>query len=294
PQDIVMSVAYVGTKSTHLLADYDINAGYPGSTVANLPYNLKYGRTVASNMWDGYLSSNYNSLQVAVNRSLSKGLLVKAAYTYSHTIDYTDDDGWASVGWNWAPVFQRNRATAGFDRAHVLQIGWLYDLPFGKGKSLAKGGVSSAVLGGWHVNGVMSAYTGTPFSVGDSTALNAPSNSQTANQVKSVVDRPGNVGPGTVYYDPTAFAPGTVNTFGSTGRNILRNPGAWNTDLSVSRQFDIKERLKMQFRGEFFNLPNTSHFNGPASTSVTGGSTFMSIRSSYGERQIRFGLRLQW
>jgi len=50
----------------------------------------------------------------------------------------------------------------------------------------------------------------------------------------------------------------------------------------------------MQFRGEFFNLANTSHFNGPASTSVTGGANFMSIRSSFGERQIRFGLRFQW
>ena len=295
PQDFVMSVGYVGSHTAHLLADYDINAGYPGSTQANLPYNLAYGRTVATNMWDGYLSSNYNSLQVAVNKSFSKGLLIKAAYTYSKTIDYTDDDGWASVNWNWAPVFQRNRAVAGFDRAQVLQIGWVYELPLGKGKTLAKSGVPAAVLGGWQVNGVMAAYTGTPFTVGDSTALNAQSNLQTANQVKSVVARPGNVGPGTVYYDPTAFASvGIINTFGSSGRNILRNPGVWNTDLTINREFAIKERLKMQFRGEFYNLPNTSHFNGPASTSVTGGTNFMSIRSSYGERQIRFGLRFQW
>ena len=193
-----MSVGYVGSHTAHLLADYDINAGYPGSTLANLPYNLAYGRTQPTNMWDGYLSSNYNSLQVAVNKSFSKGLLIKAAYTYSKTIDYTDDDGWASVGWNWAPVFQRNRAVAGFDRTHVLQIGWVYELPLGKGKTLVKSGVPAAILGGWQVNGVMAAYTGTPFTVGDSTALNAQSNTQTANQVNPVVARPGNVGPGTV------------------------------------------------------------------------------------------------
>jgi hypothetical protein len=295
PENTVLSVAYVGTHSVHLLADYDINSAGPGSTVANLPYNLKYGRTVATQMWDGYLSSNYNSLQVAVNRAFSKGLMVKAAYTYSHAIDYTDDDGWASVGWNWAPMFQRNRATAGFDRAHVLQIGWLYELPFGKGKMLAQNGVPAKVLGGWQVNGVMSAYTGTPFTVSDSTPSNAPDNSQTANQVNTVVNRPGNVGPGTYYYDPTAFASvGIVNTFGNSGRNILRNPGVWNTDLNITREFTFKERYKTQFRAEFFNFPNTSHFNGPASTSVTGGTNFLSIRSSYGERQIRFSLRLQW
>jgi hypothetical protein len=55
------------------------------------------------------------------------------------------------------------------------------------------------------------------------------------------------------------------------------------------------ERFKLQFRGEFYNLPNTSHFNGPASSNVaTGGANFLSIRSSFGERQIRFALRLQW
>jgi hypothetical protein len=290
-----MSVGYVGTHSVHLLADYDINAGYPGSGTANLPYALKYGRTISTQMWDGYLSSNYHALQVAVNRSFSKGLLVKAAYTYSKTIDYTDDDGWASVGWNWAPVFQRNRAAAGFDRTHVLQIGWLYELPIGKGKSLIKSGVGAAVLGGWQVNGVMAAYTGTPFTVGDSTALNAPDNTQTANQVNPVVSRIGDVGPGTRYYDPTAFASvGVINTFGSSGRNILRNPGVWNTDLNITREFAIKERAKAQFRAEFFNLPNTSHFGGMSSTSVTGGATFLSVRSASGERQIRFGLRFQW
>ena len=120
----------------------------------------------ATNMWDGYLSSNYHSLQIAVNRSFAKGLMLKGAYTYAKAIDYTDDDGWAAVGWNWAPVFQRNRAVAGFDRAQNLQMGWLYELPFGKGKTLAKSGAAAAVLGGWQVNGIMSAYTGTPFTVG--------------------------------------------------------------------------------------------------------------------------------
>lgn len=295
PENVVMDVAYVGSHTVHLLADRDINAGYPGSTVANLPYNLLYGRTVATNMWDGYLSSNYNSLQVAVNRSFANGLMLKAAYTYSRAIDYTDDDGWASVNWNWGPAFQRNRAAAGFDRTQVLQIGWVYDLPMGKGRSFAKSGAAAAILGNWEVNGIMSAYTGTPFTVTDSTALNAPGNLQTANQVNPVVNRIGAVGPGTFYYDPTAFASvGVINTFGSSGRNILRNPGVWNTDLNLQREFAIKERFKTQFRAEFYNMPNTSHFNGPASTSVTGGANFMSIRSSYGERNIRFALRFQW
>jgi hypothetical protein len=295
PMGIVTSVGYVGSHSTHLLADYDINAGYPGSGITGLPYYGAYGRTVATQIWDGYLSSNYHSLQVAVNRQFSKGLMIKGAYTYSKAIDYTDDDGWASVGWNWAPVFQRNRATAGFDRTHIFQVGWVYEMPFGKGKMLAKSGVAAAILGNWQVNGVIAAYTGTPFTVSSpSASLNAPSNTQTANQVNTTVTRIGNVGPGQLYYDPTAFASVTQpNTFGTSGRNVLRNPGVLNTDLDITREFPIKERLKLQFRGEFFNLPNTSHFNGVSSSSVTSG-TFMQITSSYGERQIRFGLRATW
>src|SRR5450432_689889 len=292
PMDLVTSVAYVGSHSVHILADRDINAGFPGSGTAGLPYAAA-GRTTATNMWDGYLSSEYNSLQVAVNKSFSKGMMVKGAYTYSKAIDYTDDDGWVSTGWNWAPVFQRNRATAGFDREHVFQVGWVYELPFGKGKSMLKSGVGAAVLGNWQVNGVMAAYTGTPFTVGaPGSSLNAPNNTQTANQVNPVVNLIGNAGPGQFYYDPTAFAAVTTQNFGSSGRNILRNPGLWNTDLDVTREFVFKERFKAQFRGEFFNFANTSHFGG-VSTSVTSG-TFMQITSASGERQIRFGLRATW
>jgi len=266
----------------------------PRRRLGRLPFAAQFGRTVPTNMWDGYLSSEYNSLQVAINKSFAKGMMLKGAYTYSKAIDYTDDDGWVSVGWNWAPVFQRNRAPAGYDRTHVFQMGWVYELPFGKGKSMVKSGIGAAVLGNWQVNGVMAAYTGTPFTVtAPGTSLNAPNNTQTANQV-GAVSLLGNVGPGQLYYNTNAFAAVTAaNTFGTSGRNILRNPGLWNTDLDITREFPLKERMKLQFRGEFFNFPNTSHFGGVSSGSVTSG-TFMQILSASGERQIRFGLRAAW
>ncbi|MDQ6678495.1 MAG: carboxypeptidase regulatory-like domain-containing protein [Acidobacteriota bacterium] len=295
PLDLFTTVAYVGSHSVHLLADRDINAGSPGSGTTGLPQYAQFGRTVPTNMWDGYLSSEYNSLQVSVNRSLAKGVLVKAAYTYSKAMDYTDDDGWASVGWNWAPVFQRNRAAAGFDRTQVLQVGWIYELPFGKGKRMAQSGVAAAVLGNWQVNGILSAYTGTPFTVtAPGASLNAPNNTQTANQVNPTVQKLGNYGPGQFFYDPTAFAPVTAaNTFGTSGRNILRNPGSFNTDLDLTRDFRFGERLDLQFRAEAFNVANTPHYNGVNSGNVTSGS-FMQITSAYGERQLRFGLRAVW
>ena len=147
----------------------------------------------------------------------------------------------------------------------------------------------------------MAAYTGTPFTVGASgSSLNiGGGNTQTADQVKPEVVRLSQVGPGTFWYDASAFASvATVNgvpRFGSTGRNILRNPGVWNTDLSLNRTFVVTERLKIEFRGEATNFPNTSHFGGFASTSVANlGNNFLSVRSSFGERQARFGLRVQF
>ena len=293
PQDMVASVAYVGTQSTHMLADRDINSGFPGSGQAGRPYFAKFGRATATNMWDGYLSSHYHSLQTSLNKQFSKGVLIKAAYTYSKAINMTDDDGWAGVGWNWGPVFNRNRAAAGYDRTHVFQAGWVYELPLGKGKQFVNHGIGAYALGGWSVNGIMSNYTGTPFTVSSpGSSLNAPSNAQTADQVKTDVLRPGGVGSTGLYYDPTAFAAVTTQRFGSSGRNILRNSGVWNTDLNISRAFSIREKAKLDFRAEFYNLPNTSHFGSP-NNSVTSPN-FFRITSASGERQIRFGMKLSF
>lgn len=294
PGKVVLSTGYVGQHTVHQLADYDINAGYPGSGTTGLPQYASFGRTISTQMWDGYLSSEYNSLQVAFNRQFSNGLMLKGAYTWSHAIDYADDDGWTGVNWNWAPVFQRNRASAGFDRRHVFQLGWIYDLPFGSGKKYVNSGIGSKILGGWEFSGVESAYTGNPLTIGASgTSLNAPDNTQTANQLMPTVPFLGGVGPGAHYYDPAAFGQVTTQTFGTTGRNILSGPGVWNTDMSISRTFPIKENLKFEFRTEFYNLPNTSHFKNPDVANVTD-SNFMQITSSYGERNIRFAGRFSW
>jgi len=290
PQDVITTIAYVGTSSVHLLADRDINSGVPGGGAASRPYYQKFGRNTATNMWDGYLSANYHSLQTSVRKSLAKGLMLQGAYTWSKAINMTDEDGWASVGWNWGPVFRRNRAAAGYDRTHVFQMGWVYELPMGKGKQFVNNGIGAMILGGWSVNGVMSNYTGTPFTVGASGgSLNAPSNSQTADQV-AAVQRVGDIGQGGYYYNPSSFKNVTDVRFGTSGRNILRNPGIWNTDLMINRTFQITERINTAFRAEFYNLPNTSHFGG-VTTSVTD-SNFGRVLGSSGERQIRFGLRL--
>jgi len=147
-------------------------------------------------------------------------------------------------------------------------------------------------LSHWQINSSFSAYTGTPFTVtASSTSLNAPGNSQTADQVNPVVQKLGGIGSARPFYDRTAFASVTAVRFGNAGRNILRGPGLVDVDLSLFRGFKLTERAKLEFRAESFNLTNTPHFSNPAANASLG--TFMTITSAAtDQRQFRLGLKL--
>ncbi len=226
---------------------------------------------------------------------------MKVAYTWGKAIGYTDESG-GSLLWNDLSQFRRNRAVAGFDRTHTFRLAWVAELPFGSGKRWATDGVSRALLGGWQVNGIFSAYTGGPFTVTASgTSLNAPGNTQTADQVNATVEKLGGVG-SSPFYERSAFAPVSEVRYGSTGRNIMRGPGLMNVDLSMFRTFAFTERWQLQFRAESFNVTNTPHFANPSGD--VSAASFMLISSTLGSGQtfnvegkargFRFGLRLSF
>jgi hypothetical protein len=195
---------------------------------------------------------------------------------------------------NYQPAFKRNRARAGYDIPHNFQLGASYELPFGKGKKYANSGAARWIFGGWQINGLFAAYQGLPFTVTASGAgLNAPGNSQTADQVKPNVEKIGGVGPGQFFYDPSAFAPVNEARFGTSGRNILRGPGVVNLDLGLFRRFTLSERLTLEFRTEAHNATNTPHFGNPGNN-VNAGDFMQVLSATEDQRQIRFGLRLQW
>jgi hypothetical protein len=298
PAELVASIGYVGTQTTHQLADRNINAAPPNGGEAGRALFARFGRTADTDMWDGWLSANYHSMQVTLNRRFARGLFLKGAYTYSKAINWTDDDGWASVMWNHPSVLRRNRALAGYDIPHMFQLAVVAELPFGRGKPWASGGgLASALLGNWQINGIFTSHQGRPFTVTASgTNLNAPGNTQTADQVKPEVQRLGGIGPGQPYYDPTAFAPVREARFGTTGRNTLRTPGVVNLDLSLFRTFPISERFRLEFRAEAFNVSNTPHFydrfTNFMGNSVTSGDFLTITRAQNDERQFRFALRL--
>ncbi len=208
-------------------------------------------------------------------------------------MDAADNEEGSALTWNWAPVQYRNYALAGFDRTHNFATYGSYALPFGPGKSRLQRGLAGAIAGGWQINWILSRYSGTPFTVGASaTSLNAPGNSQTANQVTPTVAIPGGHGPGQPYFDVNAFAAVTTATFGNTGRDILRGPGVFNLNAGLFRDFSVRERYKLQFRAEAIGVTNTPQFGNPGAT--VGSSTFGIISSASGERQIRLALKLSF
>jgi hypothetical protein len=295
PADFLVSVGYVGTQTVHQFADLNVNASRPGTGQAGQPLNVLFGRTAETDLWQGYLSSNYHALQTSINRQFSHGLMIKGAYTYSRAIDWTDDDGWASLVWNDANVLRRNRAPAGFNIPHIFQLAYIYELPVGKGKSWASsGGVATQILSDWQISGIFSAIHGQPFSLTASSAsLNAIGQRQTPNQV-GPVKKLGGIGTGNPFYDPTAFVAVSASAvYGNVGRNTLYGPGSVNMDFSLFRTFRFTERFNLQFRADAANLFNTPHFNNPTG-SRSSGNFLVITGAKNDERQFRFGLRLSF
>lgn len=309
--DVIASVGYVGNQTVRQFLDRDINAAPIGSGPQGRPLARTLNRLVETLMWDGWGNSNYHALQAAVNKSMSRGLFLKGAYTWSKSINMSDDDGWAGLPLTNLPdSLERNRALAGYDRTHMFVMSWVYEMPWGKGKSKALKGVADAVAGGWRLNGIYSAYSGTPFTVSAAaTSLNAPGSSQTADQIGEL-RKLGQVGPGSQYYsiesfrDPNFQRPANVFRFGTMGRNAVRGPGFQKVDLAMFKDFALTEKFTLQFKAEAFNFTNTPRFGNPAANVssmavnaagvVTNPNNFMAITGASDERKFRFGLRLSF
>ena len=132
----------------------------------------------------------------------------------------------------------------------------------------------------------------------DGSSLNAPQNTQVADQIKADVQQFGGVGLGAPFYDPSAFAPVSQVRFGNMGLNALRGPRLFNMNLGLFRKFAIKERVELRFQAEALNLTNTPSLNQPNATASTP-SNFMAITSTITtatspQRTMRLGLRLSF
>jgi hypothetical protein len=172
-------------------------------------------------------------------------------------------------------------------------------LPFGSGQAfLAASAAARRLLGGWQLSGILSAWTGDPLTLSESTTyLNTPDSDQTV-EYSGRLTKPGQAGPGQYWFSPSSFAPVLTPTFGNTGTGLswLTGPGLLNMDMALFRTFAIRERFKLQFRLEADNAFNTPHFNDPNTTcTILNGQCaygFGQVTTSYGQRVLMLGAKL--
>jgi len=206
-------------------------------------------------------SSNYNALQASLRHNIG-GLQLNAAYTYSHSLDDSSDN--YDSGFVDAYDLNAYRASSNFDERHIINIGYVYDLPFFKGKSLA-----NKLLGDWQWSGITDIESGAPFSVYNVGVGSIPSDNAgvsngfaTSGSYPDLVSNPqADIpklprGSPPLLYNPAAFVAPTGLTFGDSGRNILRNPWRANFDMALLKHFAVTESKYFEFRTEAFNVFN--------------------------------------
>jgi hypothetical protein len=293
--------SYVGTATNGGYADLNANVGVPGGGGSAARYFAVAG-TTAINDWAARTESRYKGLQVALNRPFRDGLLIKGSYTWSQAKNMADEDGWTGLTWNYLPKYDDNFALAGFDRTHMFSLGWVYELPFFKEAS----GATAALLGGWQVNGVFAAFSGTPYSIGGTNNAMACQGcgSILINYNGSNPNVTGSPDPGTwtsTQYDKSLFSQPTgldLAGFGNAKRNFFRRPAQSNLDLSFFKAFPIG-RFRPEFRLEIANALNQRNWGAPNTTFtsplfLTWSPSSVDTTATPGYRRMQLGFRFQF
>ncbi len=282
PGSFTGEIAYVGNRGVDVLAETDLNAGMVlgADNAGRAQYNL--GRTATSRIW-WKARTEYNSLQLKVDRKFTNGLMVNNSYTYGRSYDYHSENGLITTPidkeLSWGP--------SNHDRTHIYANSFVYQLPFLKS---ANAGIKH-ILGGWQLSGIFSAMSGNPVDVITSAAsLKAPGNTQRPNMTaKPAVT--GKIGPGQKYFDTSVFSAPAAATFGNLTRNAaLVGPRFVQLDGALVKRVTIKESMTAEFRVDAFNVTNSPNFGGPNAN--FGQTTFGEVTGSPGNQRVfRFGAK---
>jgi hypothetical protein len=293
PADTVLEVSYAGSRGLKLFGFFNGNQAVPvpgtnslptaprrpaqdeapgasGPCALDNPDNCNPALDVSIPTFRSNTFSNYNSLQVRLEKRYSHGIQFEAAYTYAHALDNASS---ASLGSVNNGDFQDQRfpntdyGNADFDVRHRFVFSYLADLPFGRGRLFAKDAnrVVNQIIGGWQMTGLFSAATGNYYTATD---INDVTGGDCGGTVGYYCSRPNRVGnpnakpciPGTLF-NTCAFVDNTeLGTFGDAGRNIIEGPGYVTWDTAFVKQFPISEQKRFEFRAEFFNILNHTNF----------------------------------
>jgi hypothetical protein len=263
------------------------------------------------NVIDSEDYSRYHALELKLERRFADGFSYLLGYTLSRSKDTRSfDPAFTVVGTANAQsasstpfnIIDRslNYAPSDFDRTHVLQGQWVWELPFGQGRRFAgnPSRVTDILIGGWTLSGQAIIQSGRPMTVYSGT-----------NTLSNVVQTPANCsgcsadmggvheqGAGNLkwYFTPediAGFSSPAAGEFGNTGRNAFRGDGPFSIDLAISKRIQTLGNHRLEYRLEATNLTNTPTFGFPTATTTT--STFGRIRNSVTStaRQVQMALK---
>lgn len=269
--NLMVEIAYVGNVGRNLTYNREQNMAIygEGSTARNTDARRIYQGYGSIGELNSGASSSYNSLQLQIQRRFSRGLTFQTAYTYGRAIDEVlTSSAFATVTQNGLQNPNDRSAERGrgdFDIQQRLVGSFLYEIP-------APRGFMSHVLGGWELGSIITMQEGRPFHVdaGRDRSLTAVRHDRS--QIVGNPALPSNRSRGEKilhWFDAGAFALAPEGSFGNSGRNNLQGPGLFNLDVSLRKKFSINERHSVDFRVDFFNLPNNPNFGTPRRGSAT-------------------------
>jgi hypothetical protein len=304
-RNMSLEAAYVGSAGVHLQRTTYYNEPNPGSPTSNLNLRRPYPQLGFVQLVESASHSSYDALQIRVQQRFAHGFSLLSSFAWQKSID--DGSGVRqATGDAYVPQDVNNlraeRGRSAFDFSRGWTTSALYELPFGHGKTtLANANrLVDALAGGWQVGGIFTLSTGFPFSVGctsNGTYQNTDSTCRAdATGLSPTLSNP----TPNLWFNTSAFVNRTdfvagvgPYRFGTSGRNILTGPGIAGFDFSAQKVFRITERSNLEFRSEFFNLPNHPIFGLPG---ATVGTTSYGVISStrVDSRQIQFGMKLRF
>jgi hypothetical protein len=263
-----LDVAYVGNKTTHeQLISVPDNVPAPGA--GTIQTRRPYPQWGQFSLGESNGNATYNALQVKLEKRFANGYQMLLSFTHAKCLDEgTNQSAPLTVN-----MLKLNHAVCDYDLPNDLTLSSVYELPFGKGRkfmSNANRWVNGA-LGGWELAGILTERSGQPFTP---TISSDNANTGIGGQRPNVVGDPSVANPSpTLWFNPAAFAISTRFTYGNGGRNILRADGLQQLDLTLKKNFAIRESKRLEFRAEAFNITNTPTFSAPSSTigSATAG-----------------------
>ena len=276
---ILLDTSYVYSRGRNLNFATDINQAPPsllGCTTFHCGSPNPIFNQINAQIYDGW--SNYNALQLRLQKRMSYGLNFQVNYAWSKSLDTGTGGGHGSGIDIYQSAYSpaANYGPSDFSAAHTLVGQIVYELPFGHGRQFALHGPADQIAGGWRISTLFQWHTGTPFTpvVQGSVAGGIDPGLLSGTLFPEQIGDP-NVSNQNIHnwFNPAAYANPAPGTFGNTHRNSLVGPGYTNVDLSLGKEFPIREAMTFELRADAFNGFNHANYQNPdANVGYSGGT----------------------